>query len=98
MPLRWLRRAAPEHITMRRTGWCGVRYAVCSFPTPYPHSLQHNYPYGGRNCNVSAYLDKTKVTQRLKGSLEGVAAVRNAVAPSMLLVLEEVAGSSGGGW
>ena len=57
----------------------------------------HNYPFGGHDCNVSAYLEKTKVTKNLAGDLSSVAAIAATVAPDMLLVLEEVAGSSGGG-
>lgn len=57
----------------------------------------HNYPYGGRDCNVSAYLQKAPVTTKLHDALAGVAAIAATAAPDMLLVLEEVAGSSGGG-
>ena len=57
----------------------------------------HNYPYGGHDCNVSAYLQRAPVTTRLFNSLAAVRAIADATAPSMLLVLEEVAGSSGGG-
>jgi heparanase 1 len=57
----------------------------------------HSYPYGGHDCNVSAYLQKGPVVAGLAGKLAAVRAVRDAVAPGMLLVLEEVAGSSGGG-
>jgi heparanase 1 len=57
----------------------------------------HNYPYGGKDCNVSAYLQKGPVTEHLASNLAKVRAVADASAPNMLLVLEEVAGSSGGG-
>lgn len=57
----------------------------------------HAYPYGNKDCNVSAYLQKAPVATALGGKLAAVRAIRDAVAPGMLLVLEEVAGSSGGG-
>lgn len=57
----------------------------------------HNYPYGGHNCNVSAYLEKGPVATTLFNKLAAVVAIAKATAPDMLLVLEEVAGSSGGG-
>ena len=59
----------------------------------------HNYPYGGRDCVVQNYLNKSKVTTDLFGKLAAVAAVKAATpgAESLLLVLEETAGSSGGG-
>ena len=57
----------------------------------------HAYPYGGHNCNVSSYLEKTKVTVGLADKLLAVSAIRDQVAKDMLLVLEETAGSSGGG-
>ena len=59
----------------------------------------HNYPYGGRDCIVANYLNKSKVTADLYDKLAAVAAVKAATpgAESLLLVLEETAGSSGGG-
>lgn len=57
----------------------------------------HAYPYGGHDCNVSAYLEKTKVTVGLADKLRAVSDIRDKVAKDMLLVLEETAGSSGGG-
>ncbi len=57
----------------------------------------HNYPYGGHNCDVAAYLNKSKVTGDLYNKLASVKSIAKSVAPDMLLVLEEVAGSSGGG-
>jgi heparanase len=59
----------------------------------------HNYPYGGRDCVVSNYLDKSKITSDMAKKLEAVAAVKASTpgAESILLVLEETAGSSGGG-
>lgn len=77
---------------------CGALCSLaCRLIPPHPPTHPPTTAYGGKNCDVNAYLDKTKVTEGLKSSLEGVAAIRNAVAPSVLLVLEEVAGSSGGG-
>jgi hypothetical protein len=46
---------------------------------------------------VTKYLDKTPVTVKLAQKLANVSAISATVAPNMLLVLEEVAGSSGGG-
>jgi heparanase 1 len=59
----------------------------------------HNYPYGGRDCVVENYLDKSKITTDLAKKLEAVVAVKASTpgAESLLLVLEETAGSSGGG-
>ena len=59
----------------------------------------HAYPYGGRDCVVANYLNKSKVTVDLHDRLAAVAAVKAATpgAGSLLLVLEETAGSSGGG-
>lgn len=59
----------------------------------------HNYPYGGRDCVVQNYLNKSKVTSDLFGKLAAVKAVKANTpgAESLLLVLEETAGSSGGG-
>jgi hypothetical protein len=59
----------------------------------------HAYPYGGRDCVVENYLNKSKVTVDLFNKLSAVAAVKAATpgAESLLLVLEETAGSSGGG-
>lgn len=59
----------------------------------------HNYPYGGRDCIVENYLNKSKITSDMAKKLEEVAAVKAATpgAESLLLVLEETAGSSGGG-
>jgi heparanase 1 len=59
----------------------------------------HNYPYGGHDCTVQNYLNKSKVTGDLAHKLQAVAAVAASVpgAEQMLLVLEETAGSSGGG-
>ena len=59
----------------------------------------HAYPYGGRDCVVNNYLNKSKVTTDLFNKLTAVAAVKAATpgAEALLLVLEETAGSSGGG-
>jgi len=59
----------------------------------------HNYPYGGKDCNVSKYLDKTPITEKLAGKLGSVVAAAAAIqgAGDVLLTLEEVACSSGGG-
>jgi heparanase 1 len=59
----------------------------------------HNYPYGGRDCVVQNYLNKSKVTVDLAGKLSAISAVKRATpgAEGLLLVLEETAGSSGGG-
>jgi hypothetical protein len=59
----------------------------------------HNYPYGGHDCVVQNYLNKSKVTANLRASLRAVADVKAAIpaAAGILLVLEETAGSSGGG-
>lgn len=59
----------------------------------------HSYPYGGRDCVVNNYLNKSKVTTDLYNKLAAVAAVKAATpgAEALLLVLEETAGSSGGG-
>ena len=86
--------------------WCGrVRRGtrVCGSPhylhLPSLYSQVHNYPYGGKDCVVNNYLDKTPVTTHLGGELAAVAAVAKGIpdAEKMLLVLEETAGSSGGG-
>jgi hypothetical protein len=67
-------------------------------PRPAPLCATQ-YPYGGRDCVVQNYLNKSKVTTDLYGKLAAVAAVKAATpgAESLLLVLEETAGSSGGG-
>ena len=59
----------------------------------------HAYPYGGRDCVVNNYLNKSKVTVDLFNKLAAVSAVKAATpgTEAMLLVLEETAGSSGGG-
>jgi hypothetical protein len=59
----------------------------------------HDYPYGGKDCNVSRYFDKTPITEGLAKNLAEVAAVAAATpgAENVLLTLEEVACSSGGG-
>lgn len=57
----------------------------------------HSYPYGGHNCDVSAYLNKSKVTVNLYNELAAVTSIGKASAPNVIRVLEEVAGSSGGG-
>jgi hypothetical protein len=57
----------------------------------------HNYPDGGHQCNVSVYLDKTRVTTNMAHSLSNITLIAKDAAPEMLLVLEETAGSSGGG-
>lgn len=59
----------------------------------------HNYPYGGHDCVVNNYLNKSAVTGNLGGALASIRAVRDSIpgADKILLVLEEVAGSSGGG-
>ena len=75
----------------------GLRRRVHVPSTAAPAPPLPTQPDGGKDCNVSAYLEKDKVTVHLKGALAGVTAVRDSVAPGMLLVLEEVAGSSGGG-
>lgn len=56
----------------------------------------HNYPYA-RNCNVPSYLSKFPVTKNLAGALAGVAAEAQKVGYDGLLILEETAGSYGGG-
>jgi len=57
----------------------------------------HNYPYA-RHCNVSSYLQKQPVTDVLFGEMLAVANVTHSLgAENMLLVLEETAGSYGGG-
>lgn len=56
-------------------------------------------PYGGHDCDVTKYLNKSKVTSDLSSKLAMVSATA-ATTPNgteMLLVLEETAGSSGGG-
>ena len=56
----------------------------------------HNYPLG-RDCNVSAYLDRS-VVDRLGGELAALVAARDAMGHrNTPLVLEEVAGCYGGG-
>jgi hypothetical protein len=47
--------------------------AVASGLTGY---TAHNYPYGGHDCNISNYFDKTKVTTDLVASLHAVKAVK----------------------
>ena len=59
----------------------------------------HNYPYGGHDCNITKYLNKSAVSEKLTASLRAVADVAASIpaAKDVLLVLEETAGSSGGG-
>ena len=59
----------------------------------------HAYPYGGKDCTISKYLDKTPVTQGLHDKLAAVRTVAAGIpgADRMLFVLEETACSSGGG-
>jgi hypothetical protein len=59
----------------------------------------HNYPYGGKDCNVSKYLDKTPITTSLFNNLQAIEEVAASTpgAQDTLLTLEEVACSSGGG-
>jgi hypothetical protein len=59
----------------------------------------HNYPYGGKDCNVSKYFNKAPITQNLAASLASVVEAVHAIngGDSILLTLEEVACSSGGG-
>jgi hypothetical protein len=55
----------------------------------------HNYPYG-KPCNVSKYLDKSPVTGHLAYALAGVSSIAESLNSTLLRVLEETAGSSGG--
>lgn len=59
----------------------------------------HSYPYGGRDCTLDNYLDKSKVSTDLAGRLATVASTKAAIpsAAGVKLTLEETAGSSGGG-
>lgn len=59
----------------------------------------HNYPYGGHDCDIEKYLNKSKVTSDLRAKLDMVVATAAATPKGndILLVLEETAGSSGGG-
>ena len=59
----------------------------------------HSYPYGGHDCVIDNYLNKSKVTADLYHNLASVTALAKGIpgADKMLYVLEETAGSSGGG-
>lgn len=56
----------------------------------------HNYPLG-RDCNVTAYLNAKPAVEQMGASLAAVAAVRDSMSRGTQLVLEETAGSYGGG-
>lgn len=59
----------------------------------------HEYPYGGKDCNVTKYFDKTPITTSLFNNLQAIVSVAASTpgAQDTLLTLEEVACSSGGG-
>ena len=56
----------------------------------------HNYPLA-RNCTVDAYLNSKQAVTKMGESLAAVAVVAKKLAPRTQLVLEENAGSYGGG-
>jgi hypothetical protein len=57
----------------------------------------HNYPLA-RNCSVTAYLDPDHITKNLGDAIAAMAKVKAANAdPGLVLELEEIGGSYGGG-
>ncbi len=56
----------------------------------------HNYPMA-RDCNVTAYLNSKANVLNMGEQLAQINAVRQQISPSTMLVLEETAGSYGGG-
>ena len=56
----------------------------------------HNYPLA-RDCTLDAYLGAKPAVAKMGASLAAVTAVRDKLARGTMLVLEENAGSYGGG-
>ena len=77
---------------------CSCNVILTIMPLSFQGFTAHDYPYA-RNCDITDYLNKQYVTGGMAHAMAGVAAVaaNSNLRPGTLLVVEETAGSYGGG-